>query len=207
MTGVGIYGPLPSPATFVEFYLRLHQKLVIPASVFDSSWACQVRHLGDSLRWSKNVFIHPKNVELGAPLFASFLDRLILLPPQGCQKLLCTTILLARREAFRHCIDGGKVRALQAALGASTVTAILKTTTIYENPLNSSDWRLESLLAEAFSHIERVCSGSRQTVLGAIKIALPREMPVIQSDYSELGFEKLLRDACSLHSELTWLFG
>jgi len=143
----------------------------------------------------------------GVPLFSNFLDRLILLTPAECQKLLCTAVLLSRREAFRHCINGGRIRALQAALGAASVAAVLKSTSIQKAPSTSSDWQVISLLAEAFSHVEQVCQGPRRMVLETIKVALPRQLPVIQSSYDEMGFDNLLREVCAWYPELTWLFG
>ncbi|MES2831675.1 MAG: type III secretion protein HrpB4 [Pseudomonadota bacterium] len=196
-----------SPATFAEFYLRLHQKSINSAKLFDSSWTCHTPHRGDTLRWSKNALPLATIGKASVPLFANFLDRLILLTPSECQKLLGTAVLLSRREAFRHCIDGGKIRALQAALGTASVAAVLKSTSIQKAPTTGSDWQMTSLLAEAFSHVEQVCQGPRKMVLETIKVALPRQLPVLQSSYDETSFDNLLREVCAWYPELTWLFG
>lgn len=196
-----------SPETFADFYVRLHQKSITTSRLFDASWSCNTPRRSDTLRWSKNLLMPAKSLKVETPLFMKFLDRLILLSPADCQKLLCTAVLLSRREAFRHCIDGGRIRALQTALGASNVAAVLKSTSIQQAPPRSSDWHVNSLLGEALSHVQQVCQGRRQLVFEYIKIALPRQLPVLQSHYDEASFDNLLREVCAWHPELTWLFG
>lgn len=197
------------PHNLASFYCRLHRKIVTSRHLFDSSWDCEEVNEGDRILWAGRLLsAQPASVQ-STPLFSTLIERLILLTPAELQRLLCAAVVLSRRDEFRHCIDGNKLRGLRDAIGSRGLDAILQSRTVVESPGidSETDWNITSLCSEGYSHICSFYDGRRAVILEMLKIALPKTISVKLSNCSEKTFESLVREAHKWYPEFRWLFG
>lgn len=197
------------PDTLAQFYCRLHEKSANPGGLFDPSWEVEpvtalVRH-----SWSAEVLRFSQGKNNRSPFFSHFIERLILLAPIELQKLLCAAVLLSKGGCFCRCIDGTKIRALDAVIGSTGLAAVrgMRTHQPAQASMKGPDWSVGALLGEAYAHIDLVYRGQRQLVLDYLRIALPRELPHMRSDCDAETFEKMVRQAHEWYPEFKWLFG
>ena len=194
-------------AGVADCYSRLHRRLVSPQALVDPSWGCELAQQGSCLRWGAQLCRKPGSTLVQQVYFSSFLQRFALLTPPELQKILCACVLLSRREKFRHCIDGVKIRALQALIGSASMAALMASKTTHRAPVGSSDWCVESLLSEGFAHVERASAGQPRMLLDLIRLGLPRQLAVVSSVHDAGDFEALVREVHQWYPEFTWLFG
>jgi hypothetical protein len=197
------------PHNLASFYCRLHRKIVSPGHLFDPSWDCDGANEGDRILWAGRLLHAETATDQSPPLFSTLIERLILLTPSELQRLLCATVVLSRREEFRHCIDGNKLRILRDTIGSKGLDAILQSRTAVDSPgiESETDWNIVSLCGEAYSHICSFHEGQSTVVLDILKIGLPKTISVKPSSCDEKTFESLVRESHKWYPEFRWLFG
>ena len=198
--------PVP-PATLANHYCRFHHKFVQPGRLFDRSWDCESTQVQGRLEWCRSMIFPGKVTAQPTPLFGNFIERMALISPAQLQSLLCSAVLLSRRESFRHCINGAKIRTIHEMIGTPALAALLKSRSVHKAPTVPIDWTVPALLGEGFALINRTYSGQRSVILDLIRFALPRDLPdcILESD--EQSFEKLVVETHKWYPELQWLFG
>lgn len=198
-----------APEALAQLYCRLHEKAIQPGCLFDPTWEIEPAAVIARQVWSAEVLHFSSGKTVRVPFFSHFIERLILLAPRDLQKLLCAAMLLSKGDRFRRCIDGGKIRSLDAVIGSSGLAAVrnLRTNLTTQPAVAAIDWSVGALLGEAYAHIDQVYRGQRKLVLDYLRIALPRDLPHVRSDCNEVAFERLVRQAHEWYPEFKWLFG
>lgn len=202
--------PQVAPEQLAQLYCRLHEKSVQPERLFDPSWDVEPVTAVARQAWSTEVLRFSPGKNVRDPFFSHFIERLILLAPRELQKLLCAAVLLSKGDSFRRCIDGAKIRHLDALIGSTGLAAVRSlraNQTVRPTAAGATDWTVDALLGEAYAHIDLVYRGQRQLVLDYLRIALPRELPPARSSCDEAAFEQLVRQAHEWYPEFKWLFG
>ena len=198
-----------TPQAIAQLYCRLHEKSVQPGGMFDVSWEIEPVSAGAKCEWAAAALRISATRNSRGPFFSHFIERLVLLAPDQLQSLLCAAVLLSKAETFRRCIDGSKIRSLDAMVGSPVIAAVrnLRLNAISLPGAPTPDWNVAALLGEAYADIDRIYRGQRQLVLDYLRIALPRELPHLRSDCDEATFERQVRQAHEWYPELKWLFG
>lgn len=201
--------PPVAPDQLAQLYCRLHEKAAQPDCLFDPSWGIEPVSASARHAWSTQALRFSPGKNVRDPFFSHFIERLILLAPRELQKLLCAAVLLSKSDSFRRCIDGQKIRQLDAVIGSTGLAAVrsLRASHTARPTAMATDWSVGALLGEAYAHIDLVYRGQRQLVLDYLRIALPRELPPSRSDCDEAKFEQLVRQAHEWYPEFKWLFG
>jgi hypothetical protein len=197
----------PSALVIANHYCRLHQRLNAKGALFDPSWGCDANRSADRLAWVDGLHARIAPGTACERLFHDPLERLMLLAPPILQKLFCAVVLQSRREQFRRCIDGPKVRALHELIGSDAMFAIRSSRIIYPEIHASVDWGIPALLAEAFGHFQRAGCPAQALVASYVRIGLPLQLPAVPPGYDSATFRSLLRDTHHFFPELKWLFG
>ena len=197
----------PSALVIASHYCRLQQRLDAKGALFDPSWGCAANSRADRLAWVDALHARTAPGTACERLFCDPLERLMLLAPPTLQKLFCAVVLQSRREQFRRCIDGPKVRALHVLIGSEAMQAIRSSRTIYPEIHASTDWGIPTLLAEAFGHFERAGCPAQALVASYVRIGLPMQLPAVATGYDSATFRSLLRETHHFFPELKWLFG
>ena len=198
-----------APEALAELYCRLHEKSIQHGGMFDDSWEIEPASAGAKRDWASTALRFAPSRNSRGPFFSHFIERLVLLAPDELQRLLCAAVLLGKADTFRRCIDGGKIRRLDAVVGSTVIAAVqnLRLNTDSLPGAATPDWNVAALLGEAYAHIDKIYRGQRQLVLDYLRIALPRELPHLRSDCDEATFERQVRQAHEWYPELKWLFG
>jgi hypothetical protein len=213
MTDGSVQGLPIKLESLVDYYYRLEQKAAKPSTLLDPSWHCDGDRYVDRQAWYRSIILAPKDVSLSPPLFTHIVERLVLLIPQDLQKLLCGIVLLSRRDQFRRCIDGTKIRTLHSIIGAEGIRTILNGQNLRSTQLafeDEIDWTVPAVLSEGAAHLREIYTRPRQWVLDLIEIALPRNLARIESTVDGIdssAFENLVLDVHQWYPELKWLFG
>lgn len=195
-----------NPDLVVGLYTRLHERLANPDTLFDASWDLQTCATGTLSRWVLDLFLGGA-AQTGAQLFRHVAERFAILKPFELQEIFCLLAALTRREELRRCIDGKTLRAIQGLLGEVGIDAIVDCKLSLPLPLAATNWSCPSLCAEGFANLTSSYSGGYPEALTIIRYGLPRNMPIVESFWTDKTLTMALSEIRQWYPEQQWLFG
>ena len=198
-----------SASTLSGYFCRLHQKFTRPDELFDVSWTGQDLSPRDLIRWEVDrlgLSVTPARVGF---TFEHVIERLVLLPPDDLQKLLCGAGALAIPTHFRHCINGTLLRELQTTIGATAYNHLMNRLDINGSFSAQPEWSVESLCRDGWSQLLSHSDRKYPLVICLLKAALPKHFGLCAAT----GFPKIQPASFpwdglkALYPEFRWLFG
>lgn len=195
-----------SAATLSRYYCRLHAKLSSTESIFDSSWAAAPIAANDQFQWTLTAF-QLNDTDTATLGFENFIDRLLLLSAAELRRIVCALGALQHQQHLRFCIDGSRLRPLQALIGPIGYAQVMAPADRGASRGSQSAWTVESLCIDGTRQLMSNAMDMHPITLLFLKVGLPRNHVVAPAETADTATELPLTTLRAWFPELRWLFG